>query len=84
MSVLHRRIMAHNAGTSPGPALHPYGTAATPMVMPLMTVDYGTDQQAIYGTAHPLVTADGAVIAARSHRAAQAPHIGATVPAGRP
>jgi hypothetical protein len=84
MSVLHSRIMAHGAGDSPGAVLHPYGTGATPMTMPLMTVDYSPDLQAVYGTAHPLVAADGAVIAARSHRAAQAPHIGATVPAGRP
>lgn len=84
MSVLHSRIMAHGAGNVPGAELHPHGTAATPMIMPLATVDYGGDMQAIYGTAHPIITADGAVIAGRSHRAAMAPHIGATVPAGQP
>lgn len=84
MSVLHSRIMTHGSGTGPGPALHPYGTAATPMTIPLATVDYSPDWQAVYGTAHPVITADGAVIAARSHRAAAAPHIGAVVPAGSP
>lgn len=84
MSVLHNRIMQHGGGTAPGPQLHPYGTAATPMAMPAMTVDYCPDWQVLYGTAQPLITADGAVIAARTHRAAAAPHIGATVPAGRP
>lgn len=83
MSVLHSRIMAHDGGYGPGAAQHPYGTAETPMVMPLATVDYVTDQ-AVYGTAHPLVTTDGAVIAARSHRAMVIPHVGVTVPAGRP
>jgi hypothetical protein len=83
MSVLHSRIMAHDAGAGPGAGNHPYGTAETPMVMPLATVDYA-GEQAVYGTAHPLVTADGAVIAARSHRAATIPHVGVTVPAGRP
>lgn len=82
--MLHSRIMAHGAGTAPGPELHPYGTAATPMMMPLAVVSYSPDWQAVYGTAQPLVTADGAVIAAHTHRAAVAPHIGAAVPAGRP
>jgi len=74
--------MAHDAGAGPGAAQHPYGTEQTPMVMPLAIVDYA-NEQAVYGTAHPLVTADGAVIAARSHRAAIIPHVGVTVPAGR-
>lgn len=76
--------MAHDAGQGPGAAGHPYGMAATPMTMPLATVTYGTDNQAVYGTAHPLVSADGAVIAGVSHRAAAAPYPGITVPAGRP
>ena len=83
MSVLHRRIMAHDGGYGPGADHHPYGTAETPMVMPLAIVDYANDQ-AVYGMAHPLVTTDGAVIAARSSRAAVIPHVGVTVPAGRP
>ena len=40
---------------------HPYGTAATPMVMPLAAVSYDREQ-ALYQTLHPLVTADGSVI----------------------
>ena len=84
MSVLHRRIMAHDAGQSPGASTHPYGTTATPMTMPLAIVHYGTDEQAVYGTVQPLVTADGAVIAGMSHRHATAPHVGLTVPAGHP
>ena len=82
MSVLHSRIMRHDAGAGPGAQHHPYGTGETPMMMPLATVDYA-GEQAVYGTAHPLITADGAVIAARSHRAAIIPHVGVTVPAGR-
>ena len=83
MSVLHRRILAHDGGQGPAAELHPHGTSATPMVMPLAIVDYA-GEQAVYGTAHPLITADGAVIAARSHRATIVPHAGVTVPAGRP
>lgn len=84
MSVLHRRIMAHDGGQSPGAAVHPYGTPSTPMTMPLAFVHYGTDEQAVYGTVHPLVAADGAVIAGASHRHAAAPHPGMVVPAGKP
>lgn len=84
MSVLRDRIMRHDAGQGPAAELHPYGTPATPMTVPAMTVVYGLDEQAVYGTAHPLVTADGAVIAAPSPRAAAQPHPGVVVPAGRP
>lgn len=83
MSVLRDRIIRHDAGQQAGPQMHPHGTAATPMYMPLMTVDYA-GEQAVYGTVHPLVTADGAVIAARSSHAVAAPHVALTVPAGRP
>lgn len=47
------------------PSYHPAGTPATPMTMPLGTVDYA-DETVLYGTAHPLVTADGAVVPARA------------------
>lgn len=83
MSVLRNRIINHDGGQAAGPAYHPHGTAATPMFMPLMSIDYG-NEQAVYGTVHPLVTADGAVIAARSPHAVTAPHVALTVPAGRP
>ena len=83
MSVLRSRVMRQDAGQGPGAAQHPYGTSATPMVMPLAVVSYG-GEQAVYGTAHPLVTADGAVIAAESPRAVAMPHAAVTVPAGRP
>lgn len=83
MSVLHDRIAAHGNGHAPGAEHHPHGTGATPMVMPIAHVEY-REEEAVYGTMHPLVTADGAVIASRSSRAVQAPHIGQVVPAGRP
>lgn len=58
---LHDRITDQtNLAT---PYQHPYGTAATVMDMPLSTVDY-RGNTVLYGTAHPLVTADGAVIPA--------------------
>lgn len=81
MSVLRRRIMAQ--GTT-APRLLPWGTAATPMVMPLAHIAYGDDQTALYGTLHPLVTADGAVIPARSESAFTSPVPAPVVPAGRP
>jgi len=83
VSVLRDRIIRHDGGMQDGPQYHPHGTAATPQYMPLMTVDYA-NEQAVYGTVHPLVTADGAVIAARSSHAVAAPHVALTVPAGRP
>jgi hypothetical protein len=83
VSVLRDRIIRHDAGQQPGPAYHPHGTAATPMYMPHLSVDYA-NEQAVYGTVHPLVTADGAVIAARSPHAITSPHVALTVPAGRP
>lgn len=84
MSVLRNRIMRHDAGQGPAAATHPWGTEATPMEMPMMTVAYGGDWQAVYGTAQPLVTADGAVITGQSDRAVSAPHVGLVMPAGRP
>lgn len=80
MSVLHSRIMAQ--GTAPHPA-RPWGTAATPLVMPLAVVTYD-GQQALYGTLTPLYAADGAVIAAQSHGQIASPAPAPAVPAGRP
>lgn len=61
MSVLHDRITSQ--GYLATPEYHPYGTGATPMTMPLAIVTYAEDT-VLYGTAHPLVTADGGVIPA--------------------
>jgi len=83
MSVLRNRIVAHaGVGVQPGP--HPYGSTATPMMMPMALVTYGSDEVALYGTLHPLVTADGAVIPAVSRAHAEAPYPAPVVPAGMP
>jgi hypothetical protein len=81
MSVLHDRIMAQ--GTAAAPA-RPWGTAATPLAMPLAVVTYGADGQALYGTITPLYASDGAVIAGQSHSSIAAPAPAPVVPAGRP
>lgn len=73
MSVLQQRILTGNQIAH----YHPHGTGATPMMMPLAVVHYD-GEQALYGTLHPLVTADGAVIPARAD--VRYPH---PVPAGR-
>jgi len=61
VSILRRRIVGEDylamAGT------HPVGTAATPMLNPLAVVTYANNM-VLYGTAHPLITADGAVVPA--------------------
>lgn len=61
MSVLHDRITSQ--GYLSTPEYHPYGTRATAMVMPTSVIHYAGDT-VLYGTAEPLVTADGAVIPA--------------------
>jgi len=76
MSVLRSRITGQDYLT--GPAMHPWGTAGTPMVMPMAMVMYEGDT-ALYGTAHPLVTADGGVVPASADVTYPA-----VVPAGRP
>lgn len=58
MSVLRDRIV--NQGND-GPDMHPVGTGATPMVMPLALVQYN-ELGTLYRTVHPIITADGAVI----------------------
>jgi hypothetical protein len=84
VSVLRNRIV-NQAGLGAGqPAGHPVGTEATPMEMPLAHVTYGDDEVALYGTLHPLVTADGAVIPAYSHAYSVNPVPAPVVPAGRP
>jgi hypothetical protein len=80
MSVLHQRIMAQGAGAP----VHPYGTGATPMQMPLAIVTHGEDELAIYGTMVPLYTTDGAVIPAHAASYFNDPRPAPVVPAGRP
>jgi hypothetical protein len=61
VSILRSRIVGEDylkmAGT------HPAGTPDTPMVNHLATVTYAANQ-VLYGTLHPLVTADGATVPA--------------------
>ena len=61
---LHRRIA--QSGTTQQRAMggyHPWGTAATPMVMPLAVVTQ-TQDGVTYQEMTPLVTTDGAIIPA--------------------
>lgn len=63
MSFLHDRIAGEQYNATPG--YHPVGTEVTPQVAPLALVTYtGTD--ILYGTLHPLYTADGAVVPAHA------------------
>lgn len=62
MSVLHDRIMTQ--GQAHGN--HPYGTGATPMVMPLAEVRYESESDVYYEAVQPIIAADGAVIPGKS------------------
>jgi len=65
VSVLRDRIVSQNYnGTGMGD-MHPVGTGATPMVMPMMNITY-RGEDALYATLHPLVTADGATVPGRA------------------
>ena len=75
MSILHDRIISQGGA---GPEYHPWGTPDTPMVAPMAAVTYDGDQ-VLYGTLHPLVTADGAVVPASANVTYPA-----VIPAGRP
>ena len=75
MSVFHDRIISQGGG---GPDYHPYGTGDTVLSWPAFQVTYAQDG-ALYGTVHPLVTADGAVVPAYAD--VSYPDV---VPAGRP
>jgi hypothetical protein len=55
MSVLRNRILAQGGGASG--SYHPYGTSATPMIMPLAAVEYDGVNLA-YQDMHPLNTGD--------------------------
>jgi hypothetical protein len=74
MSILSDRI--HGEQYESMPAYHPSGTAGTPMVAPMAEVTY-TGDTVLYGTLHPLVTADGATVPATADV-----HYPAVVPAG--
>ena len=65
MSVLARRIATQGGN----PDRHPVGTGATPMQMPMAAITHevtATEHTAYYEELTPLITADGAVIPARS------------------
>lgn len=79
MSRLRDRIMGQGTGDAGD---HPAVTPATPMEMPMSEVQY-RGETALYGTLHPLITTDGAVVAARSP-AAHAHVYADVVPAQRP
>lgn len=81
MSILRDRI-ATQAREMPAYSGHPPGTSATPMQMPMSERAYDGNM-ALYGTLHPLITADGAVVATRSHAATEQVYA-EVYPAGRP
>ena len=83
MSVLRNRIV-NQAGVGSGQELLAGVTSQTPMVMPMMHVQYGADEVALYGTLHPLVTADGAVVPAHSEAYIHRPEPAPVVAAGSP
>lgn len=76
MSILAARIHGENYLSQP--AYHPVGTAETQHIMPASHVSY-SNGQVLYGSLHPLVTADGAVVPAVAE--VTYPSV---VPAGRP
>lgn len=83
MSILQRRIIAHGGQGNHAQASLPYGTSATPMVMPASELTYAGDT-AIYGTMQPMFTADGGVIFAQSQARRTWRHPAPVVPASRP
>lgn len=80
MSVLHSRILSQPLAG--GGEYHPAGTPGTPMEMPMAEHVYD-GYTALYGTLHPMVTADGAVVPARPSPFPQ-PYVPGVAPAGRP
>lgn len=78
MSILHSRITDEDYLQQPSyhPSVHD-AAPVTPMTMPLAVVSYAANE-VLYGTVHPLVTADGAVIPASADVTYPSP-----VPAGR-
>lgn len=82
MSVLRDRIIQHRGEGHP-PRLAVGDLPATPHTMPVAHVTYGSDDLALYGTLHPLVSADGAVIAYSEAQIVN-PYPAVVVPAGQP
>lgn len=62
MSILRDRIRSQGAILGH----HPYGTGATPMMMPLAQIRYEAESGIYYEALQPIITADGAVIPAAS------------------
>jgi hypothetical protein len=62
VSILHARITSQGRQAAAS-GYHPYGTAATPMTMPLALVKISTGGMT-YDTVQPLWTADGAAVPA--------------------
>lgn len=77
MSILQSRIHGEDYLATPG--YHPVGTGETPHVVPPQSVVTYANGQVLYGTLHPLVTADGATVPAAADVSYPA-----VVPAGRP
>jgi len=75
VSVLQSRVI--NQDYMAEPAYHPAGTSQTPMLSPVHAITYQGDT-VLYGTLHPLVTADGATVPASADVRYPQP-----VPAGR-
>lgn len=75
MSILHSRIVDEDYMAQP--SYHPVATDQTPMTMPMAVVSYAANQ-VLYGSLHPLVTADGATVPAAADVTYPSP-----VPAGR-
>ena len=82
MSILRDRIASQGAPQGIDETGHPAGSPATPMVMPMSEISY-QGEQALYGTMHPLITADGAVVPVASPARRQQPYA-EVYPAGRP
>ena len=76
MSDLFNRIASEQYLDQPG--YHPAGTGDTPMTAPMSMVTYA-NSTVLYGTLHPLVTADGSVVPAAAD--VSYPSV---VPAGQP
>lgn len=76
MSILQQRI--HSEDYLATPAYHPVGTDETVHTTPAAAITYA-DGTVLYGTLHPLVTADGATVPAAADVTYPA-----VVPAGRP
>jgi len=65
MSKLRRRIINQAAGPAAAQGTyHPYGTPDTPMVMPMVLVQFGPGGGAAVEQMVPLITANGAAIPA--------------------